>query len=348
MIEDKGIIIKNVFYMLTYAFQELRKNTYDSIATEEFDNIDDLFAEIIAKGVSQQLKQGLQRRYIENHDSIPTLRGRLNLNETLVHKVNQRQLLGCEFDEYSPDNIFNQILKSTILLLLSSKEIKQKRKKSLHKLLPYFSEIHTTDLKNIKWKQLRFDRNSKTYQMLIYLCFFVVQNLLLTTEKGKYPQYTFLDNRMCRLFERFVLEYYKRHHPELNPTSKQINWDIVEDKSTAQDILPILQTDVFLSINGRTLIIDTKYYSKTMQEHYGKKTIISHNQNQIFTYVMSHDKKHEGSTDGMLLYANTSEKIQPNGENRYSDGNRIFYRNLDLNQNFDEIKSQLESFIKLD
>ena len=64
MIEDKGIIIKNIFYMLSYAFQELRKNTYESISTEKFDKIYDLFAEIIAKGISQQLKQGLYRSYI--------------------------------------------------------------------------------------------------------------------------------------------------------------------------------------------------------------------------------------------------------------------------------------------
>lgn len=347
MIEDKGIIIKNIFYMLSYAFQELRKNTYESISIEKFDNIYDLFAEIIAKGVSQQLKQGLHRSYIEEQDSIPTLRGKLNLPETIRHKVNQRQLLECEFDEYSPDNLFNQILKSTVLLLICSTDVKPERKKLLRKILLYFSDIQEINLKTVKWRNLRFDRNSKTYQMLLYLCYFVVQESLLTTDEGKFKQQKFSDERMCRLFEKFVLEYYKKHHPEFKPSAKQIEWDIDEEKSTAKDILPILQTDVFLTIKDRSLIIDTKYYSKTLQEHYGKKTIISNNQNQIFTYVMSHDKGHEGTTDGMLLYANTNDTIQPNGMNKYSDGNRIFYRNLDLNQDFEGIKSQLESFVEI-
>ena len=41
---DKGIFIRNIYYMLTYAFQELKQNNYEEIAGEEFDEIHDLFA----------------------------------------------------------------------------------------------------------------------------------------------------------------------------------------------------------------------------------------------------------------------------------------------------------------
>ena len=59
MTEDKGILIRNIYYMLTYAFQELRQNNYEDIAKEDFERIQDLFAEILYRGVSVQLKQGL-------------------------------------------------------------------------------------------------------------------------------------------------------------------------------------------------------------------------------------------------------------------------------------------------
>jgi 5-methylcytosine-specific restriction enzyme subunit McrC len=52
--------------------------------------------------------------------------------------------------------------------------------------------------------------------MLLNICFFVLEGLMLSTEKGEYKMAAFLDEqRMSRLFEKFVLEYYKRHHPEL-------------------------------------------------------------------------------------------------------------------------------------
>ena len=59
MTNDKGILIKNIYYMLTYAFQILRQSNYDDIAAEDFENIHDMFAAILGKGVAQQLKHGL-------------------------------------------------------------------------------------------------------------------------------------------------------------------------------------------------------------------------------------------------------------------------------------------------
>ena len=50
--------------MLTYAFQVLRQTNYEEINGESFDNIQNLFAAILSKGLAQQLKQGLYREYI--------------------------------------------------------------------------------------------------------------------------------------------------------------------------------------------------------------------------------------------------------------------------------------------
>lgn len=50
MIKDRNIWIRNVYYMLAYAFEELKKNNYEQIAHEEFEHIQDLFAEILYKG----------------------------------------------------------------------------------------------------------------------------------------------------------------------------------------------------------------------------------------------------------------------------------------------------------
>ena len=59
MIKDKSIFIKNIYYMLSYAFTTLTPTLDDEIAAEEFDNIHNLFAAILSKGIGQQLKQGL-------------------------------------------------------------------------------------------------------------------------------------------------------------------------------------------------------------------------------------------------------------------------------------------------
>ena len=109
MTNDKGIFIKNIYYMLAYAFQVLRQKNYDNVAAEDFDNVQDLFAAILAKGVSQQIKQGLYREYITKNEDLSILRGKLGIYGTIKNQIQRKMLLSCEYDELSVNNIFNQI-----------------------------------------------------------------------------------------------------------------------------------------------------------------------------------------------------------------------------------------------
>ena len=59
MTRDKSILIKNIYYMLSYAFQTLNQSNYEEIAAEKFEDTQNLFAAILAKGIGFQLKQGL-------------------------------------------------------------------------------------------------------------------------------------------------------------------------------------------------------------------------------------------------------------------------------------------------
>lgn len=72
-------------------------------------------------------------------------------------------------------------------------------------------------------------------------------------------------------------------------------------------------------------------------------TIHSHNLYQIFTYVKNLEavNKNESRISGILLYAKTSEQIQPNNIFHMS-GNEIAVRTLDLNQDFSEIRKTLD------
>ena len=168
------------------------------------------------------------------------------------------------------------------------------------------------------------------------ICHLVLDGLLLTKEKGDQKLATFLDNqKMSRLYEKFVLEYYRKHCPELQPRASQIAWDVDDD---IRDFLPKMQTDITLTNGEKTLIIDTKYYGRTMQtiELYNSRTLHSNNMYQIYTYVKNKDKDGTGNVSGLLLYAKTDEDIAPNQE-YWLGGNRIG----ELNRPFGEIAGQL-------
>ena len=346
MINDKGILIRNVYHMLTYAFQELRKNNYDYIKKEDFEYIQDLFAEILYRGISYQLKQGFHREYLECRDTLPLLKGKLDINETIRNRIRRKQLLACEFDNLSEDNIFNQILKTTSNILIRERHVKPERKKQLKSIMPFFDGVSIVDPFNIHWNMLRFQRNNQTYRMLINICYFVIEGMLMTTESGSYKMATFSDEHMSKLFEKFVLEYYRRHYPRLSANPDKIDWDISDRGSASIDFLPEMKTDITLHHGDRTLIIDTKYYGHMMQEQHDKKTIHSGNLYQIFTYVKNYDKGNTGNVMGMLLYARTQEEIAPD-LNAFFGKNRIMVRTLDLNCDFQTIEMQLNKIAEM-
>ena len=104
--------------MLSYAFTTLTPTQDDEIAAEEFDNIHNLFAAILAKGIGQQLKQGLYREYLNRKEDMPVMRGKIDMPGTIKNKLARKQVLTCEYDELSENNILNQILKTTVMLLI--------------------------------------------------------------------------------------------------------------------------------------------------------------------------------------------------------------------------------------
>lgn len=333
--------------MLSYAFQDLRKNNYEDIDKEDFENIQDLLAEILFKGVSAQLKQGLFREYIEHKESISTIRGKIDLMPTIKHRIKKEALLACQFDDLTVNNIYNQIIKSTILLLVASQAVKQERRNELRSILPFFDEVSIIQPKFIRWNTLRFQRNNRTYKMLINICYFVIDGMLLTTDKGSYHLATFSDDHMSRLYEKFVLEYYKYHHPELKAESCYLDWELDKEKTINDSFLPKMHSDITLTKGEKRIIIDTKYYQNMTLEHYGQSQVRSSHLYQIHTYVTSAAIGYTGNVMGMLLYAKVDGEIEPNLDITQKNGIRIMARTLDLSKEFKDIKLQLERIIQI-
>jgi len=331
--------------MLTYAFQTLRQTNYEEIAKEDFDNIQNMFAAILSKGIAQQLKQGLYREYVTVQEDLPTLRGKVNISASLKLQMQHRQLLSCEHDKFSENNIFNQIIKATANLLIKHPAVFPKYKSELKKELLYFSAVDEIEVNKIGWNTLKYQRNNQSYHMLLNVCYFVLKGLLHSDEKGNFKMASFLDEqRMCRLYERFILEYYRFHYKEkFSTNATQIKWNVDDG---IDDFLPVMQTDIMLKCQEKILIIDAKYYAHIMQTGpFNKHTLHSNNLYQIFAYVKNQDVLSNGRVSGMLLYAKTDEEIVPNN-NYIISGNKISVRTLDLNLPFSQIAEQLDKIVQ--
>ena len=316
---------------------------YKKIATEQFSNMADLMASILEKGLISQVKRGLGKEYIPRTEALSSLRGKIDIAESIKTQALLKKQLVCTYDEFSVNGKMNRIIKSTVLLLLKT-DISKERKKQLKKLLVYFADVEVIDLYSVDW-HMHYVRNNQTYRMLISICYLIVKGLLQTNAEGTVKLMTYLDEqRMCRLYEKFILKYYKKEFPMLTVAASQIHWQLDDNMDF---MLPMMKSDIMLSYGEKVLIIDAKYYAHTMQTQYDTRTLHSGNLYQIFTYVKNKETEmamepHEVA--GMLLYAKTDEEILPDCTYRMS-GNKISVNTLDLDCDFHQIANQLDSIV---
>ncbi len=244
--------------------------------------------------------------------------------------------LVCTYDEFSADILENRIIVTTLRRLLLS-GIEADRSERIRIILRTLQDVRTLDPKTIRWDTIN-TRGTTAYTTLMSVCRLVLDGMLPTEESGQHKMSMFLsDQALSRLYEKFLLGYFRREHPELKVSSPMIEWDLESGYDT---FLPVMKSDIVLRQNGCTMIIDAKYYGNNMQENHGKRTIHSGNLYQIFTYVKNMASSGD-EVSGMLLYATTDSPVQPNS-NYVIGGSRIMVRTLDLDCEFRCIADHLD------
>lgn len=337
------IKVRNIYYMLSYAFRTLNEKEAAGYEAEEFEYIDSLFAVILARGIGKQLKRGLGREYQNQAETTVSPKGKLRMADTLKLRAAHKNEVSCERYELAENTYMNQILKSTSLLLLRSKDIAPKHRRQLKTALRYFSDVDALNCRAVSWNRLQYHRNNASYKMLMNICFLVINGMLLSEKDGRMTLSRYVDDQqMHKLYEKFILEYYRKHFPHIRASQAQIEW---QTDDGMKKFLPLMRTDIMLEYQGKILIIDAKYYASSMQHHsqYGSETVHSHNLYQIFSYVKNKAAGCRDSVSGMLLYAKTQEH-NPDADYRMG-GNKISVKTLDLDADFCEIRKQLDGIV---
>lgn len=339
---DSKILLGNVYVMLAYAFQSPHHIAQATSGAFEFNSTDDLFAHLIAQEANKQIKRGMHRDYFERTEEIPTVRGRINLASTLARRSPVRGRIVCEFEEYLPDTPHNRAVKAVVRLLLGRGSVGKQKRRALARLLPHFNGVADVRARDVRWRELRLHRTNASYRTLLAFCELAAEGLLLDDATGTTAHPELREKRMNDLFERFVREYFKVHHPEFSPRKAQIPWDLTGDKPAQ---LPKMECDVMLSGADRTLIIDTKFYSASMQLYNDTAKVISGNLHQITAYTRNAAASLEHPVSGLLVYAVTDEAVQPDLDTTIG-GQRIGATALALTRPWPQLRWQLDGLLE--
>ncbi len=351
------IPVRNLYYMLAYAYRFLRAENYQDMALESFQGVAELYARIFLIGMHAQLKQGLLHKYEWKEEELKTPKGRILFKESLPAIRQHRKALFCEVDDFSVDCPENQLLKSTLLLLQQHREVTQGTRQEIAQLLHSLAPIGTFPIADRAYRERVInsrERREGRYRELLSLCGIFLDDLLLTNERGENRLRNYADDqRLSRLYEKFLLAFFQKHYREFNPKVETLYWpgQSLGKRTSGKgwnfaELLPVMRTDMVLKTEKTVLVIDAKYYSHPLIENYQREQLHSANVYQLHTYMSALKEKYSGrQISGLLLYAQSDDGNTIYGSIEFPDGMRMGGETLNLGAPFEDIANALHNII---
>lgn len=162
----------------------------------------EILIRIFSEKLTDAVRQGMPRRYIEQEDDLPALRGTLNIARQFTHLAVNPSRLACRFDVLSEDIALNRIMKATVshLARISRSSANQRRLRE-HSFV--YAEIADVPASALRWDDVVINRTNRRWQDLLGMAWLFLQNRYQTTTGGP-GQGTALLFEMNALFEEYV------------------------------------------------------------------------------------------------------------------------------------------------
>jgi 5-methylcytosine-specific restriction enzyme subunit McrC len=306
------IPIKNLFFILCYAWGRLDEGELVSASIDEVDTPQDLLARILINGSNRILKDGLDRGYLEFAEESSSLRGKIDFSTSISRLLFEQAKAATFNDELSHNVLHNQILKTTLLSLSNSELIDSKLRSELTRLARKFNDVDFIRLTASVFKRVQIYQNNSFYAFLTNVCELVYLQGTPNSEQGgiKVRDFSRDEVKMRKVFQDFVLNFYKLNQKDYSVASERLTWGALGDQD-ALKLLPNMYTDVSLSSPTRKIILDTKYYSEAFQTNWGKQSFHSSHLYQLNTYLDAAQRTSNNDLrlDGVLVYPATNDEF---------------------------------------
>lgn len=352
----KEIKVRNLYYLLAYAFndEKIQFEDDENFSSEKMKNIYDLFAIVLYIRLKELLQEGSYNEYVGYNEDLPYIKGRVDILNTIrTSSLKTKNRVICNFEDYSENNLINKIIKTTIRYLLNCDIINRNRMR-LRQLYYSFENVDCiNNPKQIIWDNITFNKLNDKYEVIIKICKYILNDLIMDKENEKETFSKIDDNQKYHtLFEKFIRNYLRiyftkyRQAPvkSLNIRSETMKWDIDKDEYRInEEYIPTMHTDITISKNNKVKIIDAKFYSQILNNKgfNGSETVSINRDNwyQLFSYIMNKkwaiEKNNvEPETSGMLLYASTGKEFDNFKVSVKIHNNKMEVNVIDFTQEF--------------
>lgn len=227
----------NIFiYMLMYAYDVKLSNEQIASCANQEHTILEVFVQMFAINLLNELKKGLYKEYLTKQDNLPVLKGKYLINENLKYNFTKNKIY-CEYDEFSSNNSLNQFFLYAVKYL--QKFVRDKKLLKQCELI--FDEIEYKSVDINRVETINFNRLNVRFKTSFEIALLLLRQSIPLFHKDK-KSFAFLFD-MNVLFEKFIARMAK----ELDNNGK------IQNKDNFGDLT--LKPDIIL----KNQIIDTKY-----------------------------------------------------------------------------------------
>jgi 5-methylcytosine-specific restriction enzyme subunit McrC len=306
------IPIKNVYYLLCYAWNRLEQGEIVDVGQTPTTELVDLFALVLCDGVRHLSRRGLEQGYQLREEELSGVRGRLDIANSVRRFLFMQGRSFCSFDELSPDTSANRILKATLKTLMGAHDLDKDLRRRVYASYRSLQGIRDIALSQNAFRSLRVTSNSLFYRFLLNVCYFVFESLLVDERSGssKFRDFTRDDDKMARLFQSFLFNFIARECPQWSVRSENIKWQAASETDPGLALLPKMQTDISARRPGEYRIIDAKFYRQTLGKFFDTEKVHSANLYQMTSYLMNAPAVSGVEAEGMLIYPRVDRDLR--------------------------------------
>ena len=301
---------KKIFLKMLRSMKDFPSKVFNdaSLKVDQM-NLYEIFINMYLQEVRQLVKRGIKSAYVTQEDNLKYYKGKLLINQQIRTNLAHRERFYVTYDEFHPNRAENRLVKAT-LLKLQKLTSSAENAKEINQLLTAFEMVEPSLNYQKDFSRVKIDRNTKDYEMLMQWSKVFLMNKSFTTFSGDSTSRALLFP-MESVYESYVAQQIRKMFcPE--------GWEVSsQDKGHYLFVEPkrqfALRPDIVLEMDGRTVIMDTKWKSLVNNER------INYGISQADMYQMYAYSKKYKTSEIWLLYP-VNDDMRDHTDIRFDSG----------------------------
>ena len=291
-------IQNHILWWLSYCRKIKFPNYQTSLGNQKSDFFEILIY-LFSKYTRELLSNAIYQQYEEVNKELPFIKGRLNTNDYITENISKGRWhkLNCTYDAFILDNKFNRIIKYVTNLLFNVTTVSE-NKKYLREILFILDEVTDNRATAEDCASIQFNPMFEVFDTVRDYCYLFLSNCISFDYKNDLKLFAFL-LPMEYVFEDFVFGFIDKEIATVKAKSQVSSMYLDTNENFA------LRPDLYLKLDSKYIIADTKYKIVYSDQKDPKKGISQNDLYQMLAYAIRFK-----IDEIILFYPNTVLKNQ--------------------------------------